>query len=160
FEIKTELDNPDNLVTQLAEYYKAFSQVYLFVHERLEAKSRTAVNEKGGLILFTDDGKVLENREAAIETSLLDAGTMMKSLRKAEYLELVSRLVGFVPDVTPVHLFKTCLAVLTDLPAEEVQHHYHAIIKQRICRETNYVINEFDLPHYLKFPFYTLGLNE
>lgn len=160
FEIKTELDNPNKLVTQLADYYKAFSQVYLFVHERLEAKYRTAVNEKVGLILFTDNGEVLESRKAIRETNFLDAGTMMKSLRKAEYLELVKRLTGFLPDVTPVHLFKACLAILTEYPAEEVQWHYHAIIKRRICRETNYVIDEYDLPHYLKFPFYTLGLNE
>ncbi|WP_257670495.1 sce7726 family protein [Parapedobacter tibetensis] len=160
FEIKTELDTPDRLNTQLADYYKAFSQVYLFVHERLEAKYRSVVEEKVGLILFTDGGEVLESREAAVDNSLLDAGTMMRSLRKAEYLELVRSLVGFVPDVTPVHLFKTCLAILADFPVEEVQHHYHFIIKCRICGETNRVIDEYDLPHYLKFSFYTLGLNE
>ncbi|WP_188506419.1 sce7726 family protein [Parapedobacter pyrenivorans] len=160
FEIKTELDNPDKLVTQLADYYKAFSQVYLFVHERLEAKYRTVVNEKVGLILFTDNGGVLESRKAIRETNFLDAGTMMKSLRKAEYLELVKRLTGFLPDVTPVHLFKTCLAILTDFPVEEVLRHYYSIIKSRICEGTNRVISEYDLPDYLNFPFYILGLNE
>src|SRR5690606_17172428 len=107
-----------------------------------------------------DNGKVLESRKAIRETNFLDAGTMMKSLRKAEYLELVKRLTGFLPDVTPVHLFKTCLATLTEYPAEEVQRHYLSIIKCRICEDTNRVMTEYNLPHYLKFPFYTLGLNE
>lgn len=160
FEIKTELDSPDRLNTQLADYYKAFSQVYLFVHERLEDKYRSVVDNKVGLILFKDNGEIVECRKATRENNQLDVATMMKSLRKAEYLELVKRLVGFQPDAPPVQLFRACLSILTEFPAEEVQHHYHCIIKGRICEDTNRVMIEYDLPHYLKFPFYTLGLNE
>ena len=160
FEIKTELDSPDRLNTQLADYYKAFSQVYLFVHERSQDKYRSVVDEKVGLILFTDSGDVLECRHATRDLSLLDSGTMMRSLRKAEYLELVKRLAGFIPDVPPVQLFKTCLGILTDFPPAEVQGHYHSIIKSRICKETSRIIREYDLPDYLKFPFYTLSLTE
>src|SRR5690606_37739834 len=134
----------------LADYYKAFSKVYLFVHEKEDAKYRSVVDEKVGLILFSDSGKVLLSREAEKETSHLDSATMMKSLRKAEYLALVECLVGFKPDVPPVHLYKTCLTILADIPVEEVQYHYRSIIKGRISEETNRVVGEYDVPDYLK----------
>lgn len=160
FEIKTELDSPDRLTTQLADYYKAFSEVYLFVHERLEAKYRSQVDENVGIILFTDRGEIVESRKATKDISRLNSGAMMKSLRKPEYLDLVKRLVGFVPDATPVKLFSTCLDIVDRFEAEEVQHYYHSIIKQRICKTTNRCIEEGNLPEYLKFSFYSLGLKE
>lgn len=160
FEIKTELDSPDRLATQLADYYKAFSQVYIFIHERFEGKYSSLVDDNVGIILFTDRGQIVESRRAMDNTELLNAGTMMRSLRKAEYLELVRRLVGFVPDATPVKLFSACLSVVTMFKPQEVQHHYHAILKMRICKDTNRFIEDGDLPDYLKFPFYSLGLNE
>lgn len=38
FEIKTELDTPERLTTQLQDYYKGFSEVYVFTHYSLAAK--------------------------------------------------------------------------------------------------------------------------
>ncbi len=160
FEIKTELDSPERLASQLGDYYKAFSQVYLFVHERLAEKYLRSVEDKVGIIVFTADGKVEETRQAVKDIHLLDPVTMMKSLRKAEYLQLVNRLFGDIPDVTPVQLFKTCAAIVAEFDPEEVQHHYHTVIKQRICPNTNFVVSGQDLPHYIKFPFYCLGLDE
>lgn len=160
FEIKTELDNLERFNSQISDYYKAFSEVYLVVHQSQYLKYTKQVDDKVGFIIFTEDYKLEEYRKAEVEDRYLDIPSMMASLRKPEYLKLVKSLVGFVPDATPVFLYTECLKILQEFTPKEVQRAYHKILKQRISTEKNNNILEGDFPNYLNYSYYSQNISK
>jgi len=116
FEIKTELDSPERLESQLNDYYRAFTEVYLFTHISLLNKYVRILPAYVGVLIYTEEGEVSEYRPAVKYTASLDASYMMSSLRKPEYSRLIKELVGFLPDVTPVFYYRACLEILAELP--------------------------------------------
>jgi len=160
FEIKTELDNLERFSSQISDYYKAFSEVYLVVHQSQYLKYTKQVDDKVGFIIFTEDYKLEEYRKAEVEDQYLDIPSMMASLRKPEYLKLVKSLVGFVPDATPVFLYTECLKILLEFTPKEVQRAYHKILKQRISPEKNSNILDGDFPNYLNYSYYSQNISK
>jgi len=159
FEIKTELDSPDRLSTQLNDYYKAFSEVYIIVHHSHVHKYLQVVPQQVGIMEF-DQNKIQLIRSACVDHSNLDAATMMKALRKEEYLHVVKQLSGQLPSAPPVHLFKTCLEILRNYAADEVQFEFLKVIKNRINPKANKFILENELPDSLRLCCYHSNLNQ
>ncbi|KKX48741.1 sce7726 family protein [Sphingobacterium sp. IITKGP-BTPF85] len=160
FEIKTELDSPERLQSQLEDYYKAFTEVYVFTHTTLADKYLNLLPVHVGLLLYTANGSVYELRAATARTESLDNTFMMGSLRKPEYTKLVKQLVGFIPEATPAFYYRSCLEVLRQFPVEQVQKEYCNILKQRIDHQTNTYLNEGEVPAYMNFSFYQSQFNK
>ncbi|UIR54772.1 sce7726 family protein [Sphingobacterium sp. SRCM116780] len=160
FEIKTELDTPERLESQLNDYYKAFTEVYLFTHISLLDKYLSILPNYVGVLIYTEEGEVAQFRPAINNKEFLDASFMMASLRKPEYSRLVKELVGFLPEVTPVFYYRACLTVLNELPIEDVQSMYCHILKNRIDKQTNMYLTQGDLPSFVNFSFYQAKYNK
>lgn len=160
FEIKTELDSPERLQSQLEDYYKAFTEVYVFTHTTLADKYLNLLPVHVGLLLYTANGSVYELRAATARTESLDSTFMMGSLRKPEYTKLVKQLVGFIPEATPAFYYRSCLEVLRQFPVEQVQKEYCNILKQRIDHQTNTYLHEGEVPVYMNFSFYQSRFNK
>nr|WP_315422986.1 sce7726 family protein [uncultured Pedobacter sp.] len=159
FEIKTELDSPERLATQLADYYKVFNKVYLVIHHTLINKYASLVTEKVGLMVFNDN-VITTYREAIADDTAIDRTAMMKALRKDEYLRLVLRLNGDIPQVQPVSLFKTCLNILSLYAIDEVHNEFLRIIKERISKTANQHVLNSDLPEIIKFSCYNSNFTQ
>ncbi|WP_439488507.1 sce7726 family protein [Algoriphagus sp.] len=160
FEIKTELDSPHRLATQIQDYKKAFSEVYLVVHEKQVEKYAVAIAEEIGLLCFSEENEILDYKKATPDTSRLDVDVMVKSLRKDELILLAIRLSGEVPEATPVKLFKTCRQIVRNYPCAEVQKEYLEIIKKRINPATNELMKSDEIPSWLKFFCYAENIKE
>lgn len=160
FEIKTELDSLERFQSQISDYYKAFSEVYLVIHESYYLKYSKQIDSKIGLIIFKEDYNLEEYRKATSDDSYLDIKTMMASLRKAEYLKLVKCLTGFIPDATPVFLYTECLKILMEFDPKVVQIYYHKILKNRICTEKSLNLLEGVFPNYLNYSYYNQNINK
>lgn len=160
FEIKTELDSPERLRSQLEDYYKAFTEVYVFTHTTLADKYLNLLPVHVGLLLYTANGSVYELRAATARAESLDSTFMIGSLRKPEYTKLVKQLVGFIPEATPAFYYRSCLEVLRQFPVEQVQKEYCNILKQRIDHQTNTYLNEGEVPAYMNFSFYQSQFNK
>lgn len=160
FEIKTELDSPLRLATQVQEYKKAFSEVYLVVHEKQVEKYADYVTEEIGLLCFSERTGIYKYKEAYLDNSCLEVDVMVKSLRKDELTLLATILTGEEPEATPVKLFKTCLKLIRDYSSIEVQKEYLQIIKNRINPATNELIKSDEIPSWLKFFCYTENIKE
>jgi hypothetical protein len=159
FEIKTELDSAERLNSQVADYYKAFSEVYIVTHVSLIEKYKQIVQPEVGLLSFSNEGGITVFRSASINNSMLDCAVMFKSLRKSEFLEMTRLVCGLIPSATPVKLFAECLAIVGQYETEFVQKKYLEIIKRRINKETNDIIVSGMLPEYIKFSCYPLNLD-
>jgi BarA-like signal transduction histidine kinase len=159
FEIKTELDSPERLTTQLNDYFKAFSEVYIVIHHSAIDKYRTLVDPHVGIMVFGADHAIQTLRSAIPYHEKLETPAMLKAVRKEEYLHIVKTLCGTVPAATPVHLFKACLNALSGFPVLDVQAEFLKTIKQRINPLTNELIQDTAIPTALRFSCYNYNLD-
>jgi hypothetical protein len=154
FEIKTELDSRERLCTQINDYYKGFSEVYIVIHHSEISKYLAFIPEQVGIMTFSKHNTIEPCREATIYTDQLDVVMIMKALRKDEYLELIHKIAGEIPKATAVQLFKTCVNILSNYPVLQVQGEFLKIIKKRINASTNELINNPELPAALRLSCY------
>lgn len=81
FEIKTELDTPARLKSQLDDYYKGFSEVYIVVHHSLVDRYISLVDPHVGIMTFSPLNEIEVVYRATPDISKLDHATMLKCLR-------------------------------------------------------------------------------
>ncbi|MNI24750.1 hypothetical protein D3C87_890540 [compost metagenome] len=160
FEIKTELDSPERLCTQIDDYYKAFSEVYIVVHYSEVGKYVNYVDSHVGMMAFSQNNEIALVKPAECHCEKLDSLAMMKSLRKDEYLSLVFNVTGALPTATPVRLFKECAKLLSAFPVLDVQTEFLSIIKRRISPSTNDLIQNKIVPASLRLPCYYYNLDQ
>ncbi|TXE03087.1 sce7726 family protein [Algoriphagus aquimarinus] len=155
FEIKTELDSPHRLNSQLQDYKKAFSEVYLVVHQNQVDKYASIISSEIGLLSFSEQMGISNCKDATQDNSLLDIDAMVKSLLKDELTQLATGLSGEIPKATPMRLFKACQELVREYQPIQVQKQYLQIIKKRINPATNELIKSDQMPAWLKFFCYT-----
>lgn len=160
FEIKTELDTPERLQNQVNDYFKAFSEVYLVVHHSMLSKYLGRVDMHVGIMVFSKKGEIETVYTATPDHSRLESTTMLKSLRKDEYLSLIKNINGSIPITKPVHLFTECCRIAKSFPVKTIHNEFLKIIKQRICKETNEITLDGAIPSYLKFSCYNADLDQ
>lgn len=159
FEIKTELDSPERLKTQILDYYKAFSEVYIVTHHSLKEKYLKILDPQVGLMVFEHDNTLAIARKSTPCSEYLDSSVMLKSLRKKEYLYVIQSLEGTLPHTTAVNLFKECLLIAAKHTTIEVQKHFLKAIKSRIHQD-DLLVTADNVPEYLKFICYCLNFKE
>ncbi|PKK36994.1 hypothetical protein BWI96_08930 [Siphonobacter sp. SORGH_AS_0500] len=154
FEIKTELDSPERLTSQINDYYRAFSEVYIIIHHSLLHKYICLIEQSVGIMLLSPENLITEYRPSTPVTSKLDSITMIKALRKDEFLTMVKNILGYIPTAKPVHLFRACVEILLQYPENEIQKEFLKIIKNRINPSTNHLITTSKIPNTLKLSCY------
>jgi hypothetical protein len=160
FEIKTELDSPERLCTQIDDYYKGFSEVYIVIHHSEIGKYMDCIDEHVGIMVFSKDNTIELCKAAQVYSDKLNIVAMIKALRKDEYLQLVYKIAGEIPKATPVQLFKTCVNLLSKYPVLEVHAEFLRIIKRRINLCTNDLIQKSELPEALRLSCYYYNLDQ
>jgi len=160
FEIKTELDNLERLERQLADYYKAFTEIYLFTHYSLLDKYVQLIPGQVGILLYNESGDVVEFRAAKSYSQALEITCMVGSLRKPEYTKMVKRLTGSLPEATPAFFYKKCIELLSLHSTSDVQGAFCAVLKDRMDNRVNSQIQAGELPAYLNFSFYQAKYDE
>ncbi|MGV3509041.1 MAG: sce7726 family protein [Sphingobacteriaceae bacterium] len=159
FEIKTELDSPERLKTQIGDYYKAFSEVYIVTHHSLLEKYLKVLNSEAGIIIYETDNCLRIARPSSPSNNFLDINVMMKCLRKQEYLNVAKNLAGYIPNVSDVQLFKSCLTLVHQFSPIEVQKQFLLAIKSRIHQD-DILVTSHNIPDYLQFSCYCSKFKE
>lgn len=147
FEIKTEYDSEVRLMSQLSDYRKVFSRVYLVISQSLLSRYESMLDDSIGIILLTNRNCLKEYKKAIPNYDYLNAETMMKSLRKEEYTDII-RKMSVVPDTTPVKFYQACLEVFRSLPILELHSQFINTLKRRKLHNYAYIENE--VPDFLK----------
>lgn len=132
FEIKTELDSRKRLATQLPDYFDVFNEVYLLV-PMSQMEDYLAVAPQLGIVGFAlTDGKTNLSLSRKAKTSTeLSTNKVMSVLRSQEYLNIVSDHYGALPEMTSFTQFRTCSALIAEIPPERLNELFIAQLKAR-----------------------------
>lgn len=135
YEIKTELDSPDKLATQLANYYRAFTKVNIVINERdIHRYERPLRETHAGLIAVGIRGHLSTIRPAVEETEKLDIRSMFNILRTQEAESILSRCIGHIPNVPNGLRYSTHLKLAQSIPPQLFQEEMQRALKSRTLK--------------------------
>ncbi|GIP50935.1 hypothetical protein J53TS2_45260 [Paenibacillus sp. J53TS2] len=156
FEIKTDLDNFDRLMYQLDDYYKVFSLVNVVTSEKNYYpvyKLLKEMNPNVGIIVLTTNQRLSVRKAAISDNRSLCHESLFKLLRKSEYEKIIKTRFKMVPDVKPVHLFKSSLELFKQIPILEAQELVFTELNKREKSGKIGVIKEF--PESIRWLIYS-----
>jgi hypothetical protein len=115
-EIKSDLDNTSRLDSQLHDYRKIAPLVSVMASKRVvERVIAIPEFQTIGLHWLDVDGRVETVRDARFSRESLDSEVLMRSLRRAEYLRVLSALGVTVPDLPNTRVFSYALSASRNL---------------------------------------------
>lgn len=136
YEIKTELDSSAKLEKQLADYYSVFDRVNVVVHESLVEKYEVLLEGSPcGIIAFTARSGLSVRKPPAQYSELLRTASMMRALRRHEYVGVLEAAGLSVPDVPPVQFFRECALLADAVDPHDYLRLMTPVLKQRTIRE-------------------------
>ncbi|MCK9330576.1 MAG: sce7726 family protein [Candidatus Cloacimonetes bacterium] len=154
YEIKTDLDNLSRLEGQLADYYKAFSNVVVVCGEKnLPSVLRFAEASSVGVLCMKRKGSFATIKPYIENNDQLDSEAIFRLLRKPEYTELILSLGEDLPVCKEVDYYQECKAIVSSYPAIEVAGKAMTILKKRdrIKKEGSYKTIPYSLRASLYF---------
>ena len=146
YEIKTELDTPQRLCRQMADYGKVFQQKYLVVHEtQAEAYARFAGAEVGIICLSQEKGRtVLEIMREATDNDCIGPHAVMRCLRSSEYRRMAELFYGELPPMNDFSAFRVCEDLIVKIPQEHLTRLFIRLMKER--KNNTALLSSFSMP--------------
>lgn len=130
FEIKSDLDRASNLNTQLNQFSKVFDKNYLITNEERVCKFSKQISENCGLI-SVDSNLNFELVKEAKTNENLSFDLLFKILRKDEYLDLVVKYFGEIPNVPNTRIYSECFRMLSGVDFNEFRGDFIEKMKKR-----------------------------
>ena len=140
FEIKSDLDSPQRLSSQLDSYQRVFEQCYIMVPVETVADYQTLVDERVGILTlrYCRNGQVSLNTERlARPNETVDIDVLMRSVLAEEYRWMVKQAYGKLPDVSDFEMFDSCKDVLGHLNDGQLHILFREAVKQRKSKVSN-----------------------
>lgn len=140
YEIKTELDTFERLLSQISDYYKAFDHVCVVTSESQVASLNLLLRDFQlgkyvGVYVLKKNGRIDRRREPKSYKERLDANCMFKILNKSEYEAIVKQINGVLPMATPVRYYQACREILCNLPLDKLYQLFLVKLKERYRRK-------------------------
>jgi len=134
YEIKTDYDSLYRLDSQLADYYKAFSRVYVVVGEALlKETKRHLMGSSAGILCLTRDNQLRQVKKARRDSTKLDSRAMFKTLRRSEFDAVLQEFYGELPMVSRVEYFRAAYAMFSQIPMRHLCRAFERQLKKRMC---------------------------
>lgn len=153
YEIKTEYDSPERLLSQINEYRKSFLNVVIVTHHSVADKYKSFLSENGlsniGLLVLTRRNTLTTIVVPIEDSSHLDVTYMFKCLRKNEYSHLIKKYFNYLPDVPNTKLFRECLELAKKINEKDFHNFMFTYLKKRTVKEKN-VVSSHKVPTFLK----------
>lgn len=157
FEIKTELDSLYRCSSQMADYQRAFKNIYLVTHITLVEKYINELQSHIGIIALTENNTLRTIREAKEYTKDLDSETMIKCLRKSEYSKIIKDYFGELPETTAAKYFSICKEWFAKIPIDILHNMMLKELKKRTIREKEKFTSDKIVPSELKCLLWNLN---
>lgn len=152
YEIKTALDSFDRLETQLADYYKAFDHVCVVTSDsHLHQLCKLLQGSPVGIYVLTKQSTIRRVKEPEQYRNGLDKECLFRLLHKAEFEKILNQEYGRVPNTTPVHYYRECKSLISQMPVEKL---YAEVLEQLKTRCRIIKIDFNAVPEALRFLLY------
>lgn len=135
YEIKTELDNLDRINSQIMDYQKAFSEIFIVTYQENLEKVMELVPEKIGIMQLTKRKALKVIREPISDTSNFDYYTIFKLLRKGEFENIIKSNGFLLPEVVQFEYYKECFKLIQNIEIETLQAQMLKELKKRMKTE-------------------------
>lgn len=159
YEVKTELDTPQKLYSQIEDYRKAFGKVFIVTHESVYYRYYQLLKGTDvGLIYLSNKNELVVHKQAGLDLTKLDHTILFKLLRKKEYTEIISNLSEDLSDIPNTLYFKHCLQMASSLPIESL---YSKVFEQLKARKNSFCshLQSTKTPKELRYLCYTLDFD-
>jgi len=156
YEIKTELDNTSRLKTQLESYRKLFKHVSVVTHHSMVDKVKSEIDNEAGIIIMNENNELVVYRKSKGTSEKIDKQVSLRTLRKNEYLSLVTDSLGGAKHIPATALFGEAEKIVNSISSERM----HKIVLESLRSRSRRIIDwEFcaQLPESLKFHGITAG---
>lgn len=131
YEIKTEFDDLNRLEGQLSDYQKVFDKIYVVTHADGIDKVIQHVKPQIGVIALTDRFTLRTCRPALSNVANVDPSIIFDSLRQGEYLDILLRSFGFVPNGSKYGWYEQCKEQFSKLSPTEAHQEMLLVLKAR-----------------------------
>lgn len=146
-EIKSDLDNTSRLPSQLSDYSKIAPLVSLLGTRRLVERVESMQEFSAvGLSWLDPDGKVQQARPAIFNATHLDSMTMMRSLRRAEYLQILTNQGIPVPELPNTRIFSYAREAVLTVDPQVYQNEVATQLQRRRPRVGSSAIAKLPTP--------------
>jgi hypothetical protein len=150
YEIKSEFDTFNRLDTQLNDYKKAFEFIYIVIPSQSLEKLKLYLNDNDvGIIVLNKRNTLSIIQEAKSNKTHFDKKIIFELLRKKEYINIIKKYYGNIPNMPNTKIFTYCKNLFYKLDIELIHSEIISTLKKR---GENNIYKEFILsvPESLK----------
>lgn len=152
YEIKTELDNLERLDSQIQDYYKAFTNVYIVTYQENLERIKKVIDSSVGIMVLTKRNALKTLRKAEEYKEKLEYETIFRILRKREFEEIIKNHDMNLPQVSQFEYYTECFKLINKIEICELQREMLKQLKTRMKIEI--VEQSVKMPDELKFLVY------
>lgn len=154
YEIKTDLDNLSRLESQINDYYKVFSYVYVVVGKKqFEKVEEFLKDQRVGIYELNDKGSLVLRRKAYCNREFLSYDVMFQLLRKAEFEAILRKHYNKLPTVNNFQYYRECLKWIKRINIITLQKEVMECLKKRTLLLIENKLEE-NVPYELRFYAY------
>jgi hypothetical protein len=149
YEIKSEFDSLDRIENQIKSYKKMFDRVNVIASSSQIDKVKLLLTPEVGLMELTPQITIKTIREPASMRLTVTPEVIFNSLRRTEYLKIIKKMYGYVPEVPNTQIYKVSKELFCKL---EPQVAHDQMVRVLIQRGNRKVLKEVisDIPNSLR----------
>jgi hypothetical protein len=148
YEIKSEFDSLDRIENQINSYKKMFDRVNVIASSSQIEKVKLLLTPEVGLLELTPQTTIRTIREPTSMRLTVNPEVIFNSLRRTEYLKIIKKVYGYVPEVPNTQIYKVCKELFNKI---EPQVAHDEMVRVLIQRGNRKIIKEVisDIPKSL-----------
>lgn len=133
FEIKSDLDTPFRLPSQMFDYTRLFQKCYIVVPEERFNNYIYEIESGIGVIVMTRVKRHFELVQAkdATPNKSIDSDLVMRCLHTKEYKHLIQTYYDVLPNVSAFEMFAACSELMKSIPNRDLQKLFLREIESR-----------------------------
>ncbi len=149
YEIKTELDSLNRLERQICAYQKAFDRINVITTDKTSQirEIEEMLPQEVGILSLTSRGTIHTVRPPLSNIDRIDKEVIFDILRKREYLGVIKKHHGTIPDVPNTQIYDVAKAIFCEYPTKELHADMVEVLKQRGTMMSSFIQ---DIPKPLK----------
>jgi hypothetical protein len=158
YEIKSEFDSLKRINQQILDYTSIFDKVYVVVHPTHVNQIEKKIPNQCGIIVLDQKYHFTEVRQALSNPESLKKDAMFESLRRSEYLEILSRVANKSFEHVPNgYVHQVAKSEFTVLDLDSIRSEFTRVLRSRAqTKVSNYFMG---IPSALRALFLASDFN-